>query len=233
MLKNQRPRQGERFSVILHAIRDQVQGQGEGQGDVNDKATERNSDAVSRRPQGEDMTLGKLLVLFGPKSHSIVVLFLTLPFLQPVPLPGLSTAFGLTIAMVGFFMLIDRPPWIPQRLSALRLDPALVLKIASGLESSVRRIEHLIRPRGQSLIALAWFQRINGLVLCLHALILALPLPIPFSNFFPASVLLLIALGSLEEDAYVIAAGYAAALINAVYFSALIVLPALSMQMMR
>lgn len=187
---------------------------------------------IQARAQQSSVTLRELLEIFGPQGHGFVALFLVLPFLQPIPLVGLSTVFGLAIATVGFLMVLDRPPWLPQRLARVVVESNTVLKVCATLEGLMKRLERLVKPRGQRLFAALWFRRLNGLVLFIHALIMALPLPIPLSNFLPALVLLLIALGTLEEDAIVVFVGYGAVVINAAFFTALVLLPFLGIRLL-
>jgi hypothetical protein len=52
--------------------------------------------------------------------------------------------------------------------------------------------------------------RINALLMLLAGLFLALPLPIPGTNLAPSWVILLICIGTLEEDGLLVVLGYAA-----------------------
>lgn len=186
---------------------------------------------IRRRASESGLTLQQLLEIFGPQGHGFLTLFLVLPFLQPIPLPGISTVIGLAIALVGFFMLLDRPPWLPHRFAKVVVESNTLLRVCGVLERLMRRLETLIKPRAKDLFDRSWFRRVNGFLLCFHALLLALPLPIPFTNFFPALVLLLISLGTLEEDAAVVGVGYVAVVVNAVVFSSLVILPWLGIRM--
>ena len=64
--------------------------------------------------QGE-ITLQTIFKIFGNDGHHIIILFLVLPFLQPLPLFGLSTLFGLLIAFVAYLSFVEKPPMMPQR----------------------------------------------------------------------------------------------------------------------
>jgi hypothetical protein len=197
----------QKFSDLVHAIRD--------------RAAERN------------LSIGDLLQVVGPKGHAFLTLFLVLPFLQPIPLPFVSTVFGITIGIVGFFMAFGKKPWIPKRIASRTLQSAALLKICSGLELLMLKLEHLIRPRGEHFLRFFGLQRTNGFLIGVHGLVLALPLPIPFSNFLPALVLFLIALGSLEEDLAVVALGYLAVIANAIFFTILVLIPYFSLRIIQ
>ncbi|MES2965113.1 MAG: exopolysaccharide biosynthesis protein [Bdellovibrionota bacterium] len=172
-----------------------------------------------------DITLRELVALFGPRGHAFLTLFLVLPFMQPIPIPGVSTLLGLMMAMAGFFMMRGRPPWVPERFAHVRIEKHFLLRVGKALESLLVRLERVVRPRGIHMFSRPWFRMANGFLLLSHGLLLSLPLPIPFSNFLPAMVLFLIALGSLEEDVVVIAAGYTATVANAIFFALIALAP--------
>ena len=179
------------------------------------------------------MSLRELLNAVGPKGHVFLTVFLVLPFLQPIPLPGVSTVFGITIAFVGGFMALGRAPWLPDRFGRVVVESSTLFRICSALEKIMSKLEWLVKPRGRAIFDQTWFRRTNGALLFVHGLIMAAPLPIPFSNFLPALVLFLVALGSLEEDVWMIVAGYFAVVVNAAFFAALVILPYYGIKLMN
>lgn len=187
--------------------------------------------SIEQRAESGPVTLGELLTVCGPQGHGFLAIFLVLPFLQPIPLPGLSSAIGVLLAILGVFVALRRPPWLPKRLAAVTVQPEAVLTICTKLEKLLAALEHVVKPRGQWLFARRWFRVSNGVVWIVHALVFSLPLPIPFSNSFPAIVILLMALGILEEDLGVIVLAYVGGVANVLFFGGLIVLPALGWQM--
>jgi hypothetical protein len=184
-----------------------------------------------RAAQGP-VTLGELFRIAGPQGHGFVALFLVLPFLQPIPLPGISTAIGIVLTILGVFVALRRPPWLPARLERIHVEPEIVLRISHAVERLMRAIEHVVKPRAQWLFSARWFRLTNGVVWIVHALVFSLPLPIPFSNALPAVVILLMALGILEEDFGVIVAAYVAAVANLLFFGGLIAIPTLGWQVL-
>lgn len=171
------------------------------------------------------LSLREVISIFGPKGHVLLSLFFTLPFLQPVPIPGLSTALGFCIVMFGSLMFLNRPPWIPERVARMEVEKKFLLRVTAALESLLKKLEHVVRPRGQAYFSKRGVRAFHGLLLAFHAFLLALPLPIPVSNFIPAIVLLLISLGSLEEDLAVVFVGYLMVVVNAAFFGALVASP--------
>ncbi len=155
-------------------------------------------------------TLGAIVQEMGRRGHAMVILFLTLPFSLPLPVWGLSTPFGLVIALTALHMMLTQRLWLPRRLAARTVRAETVRAIAAAAQRVLTRMERYIRPRGRFLYANAAMVRFNGLLIFLAAVFLALPLPIPGTNLAPSWVILLICIGTLEEDGLLVALGYGA-----------------------
>ena len=173
----------------------------------------------------EKLSLREVISYFGPKGHALLTLFFVLPFLQPIPIPGLSVVLGVCICFFGAFMFLNRAPWVPDRIARIRVEKKFLLRVLGALVSLLNRIETFVRPRHQTYFERRGISSFHGLLITWHAFLLALPLPIPFSNLLPGICIGLIAIGSLEEDIWVVVAGYAMALVNLAFFVALIVAP--------
>src|SRR3546814_13309755 len=83
-------------------------------------------------------------------SSDLLTMLLTLVFLIPVSIPGVSTVFGAAILLVGISRLIGRPLWLPARLRdkalpADRLRPGL-----TGGMTWVRWLERISRQIGRA-----------------------------------------------------------------------------------
>src|SRR5215218_2291622 len=63
----------------------------------------------------ETVTLREVLGLLHGRGYVLFVMLLSLPFCQPIPLPGLSTPLGLIIALIGVRLALGRKPWLPAR----------------------------------------------------------------------------------------------------------------------
>ena len=100
---------------------------------------------IAQLPE-DHLSLGELLQVFGDEGLLLLTILLTLVFLIPVSIPGVSTVFGAAILLVGVSRLFRRPLWLPGKLRqrplpASRLRPALT----GGLHW-VRRLERISTP---------------------------------------------------------------------------------------
>jgi len=174
-------------------------------------------DEIEARCLKGDLTIQDIFDVFGPHGHYVLMLFMILPFLQPIPLFGLSTAFGLLIATVCLFAYLRKPPWVPKRWTRLVISAKTVSRIAEGSERIFERLAFLIHPRWSFLFK-GVFRPLNTVLLMSNAVLLALPLPIPFSNAIPAWMIFFQTLAHLEEDGLFIVLSYVQTVICLVYF---------------
>ncbi len=166
----------------------------------------------------EGMTLSQLLGTLGEQGLLVFCIFLTIPFVLPIQIPGLSTVFGLLIALIALGVTVNRVPSFPRWLMDRHIaSPHLILVLDHGARLFAR-FERWVRPRWFTLTHSALLNRITGLLLLLAAGLLTLPLIIPFSNVLPALAILLLTIGILQRDGLFILGGYVVTLGTAVYF---------------
>lgn len=164
------------------------------------------------------VTVRGLMAAIGEQGLLIVCVFLSIPFLFPVAIPGTSTVFGMLIGLIGFGVMANRLPWLPARLLDHPLQSKHVTPVLTKGAEWARRFERLIRPRWLLLTHGPTVNRFNGLMLIVAAASLLAPLPmIPFSNTIPALGIALLALGMVERDGGLILVGYLASILGAAY----------------
>jgi hypothetical protein len=153
-------------------------------------------------------TFGEMVDVFGERGFAVgVVLSLSVPAL-PLPTGGVSHALEVIAALVAVQMVLGRATlWLPRRLRARELGPALAGKALPFIVRCVRWLERHTHPRGTVLLRNRWFLRLLGLVLL--ALTLAAGLAPPFSGLdtLPALGAVLIALAILLEDLVLLVVG--------------------------
>jgi hypothetical protein len=178
---------------------------------------------VSAALSSETITLRQLLGLIGEEGMLLVCAVLTLPFLIPVSIPGVSTVFGLAIVLFSIGITINRVPWLPRQILDRQLPaPALrqTFEKASGV---VTRIEGIVRPRLLVVSGTPGVRVLHGAGLVLGGLLLMVPFGfVPFSNTLPAIAILLLALGLLERDGWLIVGGHLMNVATIIYFGSLV-----------
>jgi hypothetical protein len=178
---------------------------------------------------GDSITLRRLTDAMGIRGHALLTLFLSFPFLLPIPLPGLSLFFGACIAIAGSRMALGKAHWFPKSWMERPLSARILLRIFLTSEKLMRRLEVWVKPRGAFFHAYWWVRPLNGILIACCGVFLALPLP-PGTNFPPAVAIILLSTGSLEEDGVFLWLGYIAFILNVVFFT---LLPFLGLQGIR
>ena len=162
--------------------------------------------------------------LFGQEGLMLLTAFLTIPFMIPVSIPGVSTVFGSVILLIGFSRISGRSLWLPERIVQRRIPTAKLRRCLHQGLVFFNRLERWACPR-----RLKWFvsegfpNTLTNLSLVAGAALLMAPFGlIPFSNTLPALALLFLAIGSLQRDGLCILIGHLANFITMAYFAVLI-----------
>jgi hypothetical protein len=156
----------------------------------------------------ESLSVGELVDLASESGFGFLIGVLAL---IAIPFFGLSTPFGLAIALIGAQLMVGRArPWLPERARRRELAMSMLDRVAALLESRTRWLARTTRRRWEPLIT----PRLIGLGVVLLALGLALPLPIPGSNLVFLIPLLVYSIGLLERDGLWIALGHACLLVD-------------------
>jgi hypothetical protein len=172
--------------------------------------------------KGEHITLRDLLAMMGESGLLLLCAFLSLPFLFPVSIPGVSTVFGAGIVLISAAITLNRLPWLPGKVADRRLESGKLRPVLERGVTFLRKIDRFFKPRMTSLTSGAVMNRVNGLVLMGAGILLMAPLGlIPFSNTLPGVAILLLAAGISQRDGLVVLAGYVMVVLTIVYFAAL------------
>lgn len=163
------------------------------------------------------VTLRAVLYLLRGRAYMLIIILLALPFLQPIPLPGLSTPFGLAIVLISLRLSLGQRPWLPKKIQRLKIPPGFFPKVITMAAKIIRFLEKFLTPRWLLLTESGVLRQLHAVVMLAASMILLLPLPIPFSNNLPAWAILLVAAGLLERDGWFICAGYAMLTLSILY----------------
>lgn len=173
---------------------------------------------LQQRFERKPVTLREVIYTLRGRAYTLLLILLALPFLTPLPLPGLSTPFGLAIGFIAMRLSLGQKPWLPMRLQRKELPAGFFGKLFTVAARVIRFLEKFLRPRLPVLTASGVLLQLHAFVMLLAALTLLLPLPIPFTNSFPAWAILLLAGGLLERDGVFILGGYVVFVLGVLYF---------------
>ena len=175
-------------------------------------------DLLQSEAQSGDISLRRVFDIMGDEGHGVLLLFLCLPYLQPIPIPGLSTPFGVLIAIIMWFLYLRKAPWLPQRFENLKISSRVILKVSEIAERIWVQVAKVVRARWIFFLQAKSFRILNLIMVVMNGLLLSLPLPIPFSNTMPAIAIIFYAIGQMEKDGLFVCLSYVWSLIVAGFF---------------
>ena len=152
------------------------------------------------------ITLGNIVEKVQEEAIVILCLVSILPFMQPIPIPGLSSILGFVVLLQGFGLMMWSKPLLTKKMKSLNISHdrfEIIYKAANKFSSFTSKISAFKHPYTNTRPA----HILCGFSIVLSAAFLSLPLPIPFSNFIPALSIFLICIGLLEDDLVLILMG--------------------------
>lgn len=176
------------------------------------------------RTHGEHTHVRSLLELAGEQGLLLALMLLTIPFLVPISIPGVSTIFGSVAILISLGITFNRVPWLPDRLLDRPIETERLVPAIEKGSDLMTRVDRFTHPRLGRLTDGAAMNRLNGLALLASSVLLIFPLGlIPFSNTLPGWSILLLAAGMTQRDGLLILLGYLMLVATVIYFGALAV----------
>jgi hypothetical protein len=165
-----------------------------------------------------------------PYEREFVSLIFLVPFLQPVPLWGVSSVLGLLLLVLhGSFFVHGKKGSLPNRVARYVLSRKVLLPILIGARAIVRWVERVPAWHASSRVVQASV-RWNAGAMALLAVFLSLPLPVPASNAIPAYTILVFVLAELSENLFLLALAWLGFLGNLFFFSFIALAPYLAVR---
>lgn len=172
--------------------------------------------------QSENLSIGKILEILGDKGQALLIILFSLPFCQPIQIPGFSTPFGLVLFFIGLKIAFQRPLWLPKTLMQKKIPQKILKKMTTIAIKITEKLQFLISTRCVFLVKNPYLHRIHGLTIAFLAVLLALPLPIPFTNLLAAYPLLFFGLAIIEDDGCMILMSYGLSFVCFIFFLTLL-----------
>ncbi len=159
------------------------------------------------RLDGQSLTVDELEKALKGRGFAMLLLLLALPFCF-IPVPGLSTPFGLVVFLIGIRTAAGLKHWLPASIQQRRISSAHLGILLNGGIRFARVLEKIVKPRMHFLQRWPGMMNLIGLGIASGGLLLLLPLPIPFSNTIPAWAVVFLAAGMMERDGLLVLLGH-------------------------
>lgn len=150
------------------------------------------------------ISIGDIADILGPRGYGVLIVFLNLPNLIPAPLPGLSTIFGIPIALIATQLMLGmKTPWLPAIVRNRALPTDKIRHLFDRAEPYLDKLERVLKPRWFPFTT-RWTWHFYGLMMLIMAGVMALP--IPLGNLVLAVPITLMAIGLIERDGLLLVA---------------------------
>ena len=163
---------------------------------------------TAKAVRGAGVTIGELVDKAAEAGFGFVIGVLAL---VAIPFFGLSTPFGLAIALIAAQLALGKQrPWLPKRVLQRQLSMSMLDRVLRMFAKRTRWLAASTKRRWEPLIT----PRLIGFAVMLLGLGLALPLPIPGSNMIFIAPILVYAIALLERDGVWSAIGHVCTLVD-------------------
>ncbi|HRD70079.1 MAG TPA: exopolysaccharide biosynthesis protein [Legionella sp.] len=162
---------------------------------------------IANDKKSGQLTYQSILDRLGESAFGIALLFFALPSALPfAAIPGISFFFSIPIALFALQLIIGRKTlWLPKSVANRTVNKGTIAKVIHTSVPYLKKMEYLLKPR-LPVMNSRFFEILNGFIIfCLSILLM---LPIPFSNFILAFILIVFSLGLIEKDGVFIIVGY-------------------------
>lgn len=163
---------------------------------------------MMRHSKTDTISLKEIKESLHERGFGILMVIFVIPCCLPVPVPpGVPLIFSIPLMFLSVQMLLGfENPWLPKWLANKSFKRTSLAYMVEKAAPILRKIEILLRPR-LPFASTRKSERIIGIFILFLSLVIALPLPIPFSNFVPGIGILVMSLGLLSKDGLVIILG--------------------------
>jgi hypothetical protein len=172
------------------------------------------------RPE-DKVSFGEMVDALGERSFGLLLIMLALPNCIPFPgVPGVSFVTGMAILYISVQLILARDePALPAWLNRKSFTRGQLSHFIVKTNPLLRWLEKPIRPRLSPMVA-GPGERMIGFIALVHAITLALP--IPMGNLPQGIALILLALALIELDGLMAIFGYLASIAAVAWLSAVV-----------
>lgn len=176
---------------------------------------------VSLAKKKNGIKLEDIFHILAGRGYAALLIVFSLPFCFPVTIPGLSFPFGAVLAFCGLRIAFAKKLWWPKWILNREVSVDQIEQIVSKVTRGLTYLQKVLHPRLVFLIQNPVLHRLHGVMIFILAILLCLPIPLPFSNMVCALPLLFFGLAFLEDDGFALIIAYLLSLLCFAAFLAL------------
>lgn len=173
---------------------------------------------------GEAISLGDIIKHVSGRGQAALLTLFSLPFCQPIQIPGLSTPFGVFLAFIGLRIAFGQRVWLPQWVLSKQVPYKVMMGVSKVAVEVTKKLRFITSTRYSWIVQNHFLHIAHGITIFLLSILLALPLPIPLTNLLAAYPIAAFGLAILEDDGCMVIIAYVLAVICFTVFLMLVFL---------
>lgn len=178
-----------------------------------ERSLEKALENILTESKGQSMTVQQICSLLEDKGFAVLFIVLSFPVCFPITMPGICAPIGILMAFLGMRLVFKKHMWWPKWILAKEVPYYWLKTVIEKIIIVSRNCRKIVRTRLTFLVLSPTLLRVHGLLICVLSLLLALPLPIPFTNTFAAVPIFILGIALLEDDGVAVIIAYTLALI--------------------
>jgi hypothetical protein len=143
------------------------------------------------------LSLKEITPFFSGKGKILALIFFCIPFSQ---IFGLAIPFGVIIAYLGFSYAFSNKTWMPRFILKKKISRKVLKFVVNQLLWFIKIIAKFSRPRLLWMCTQPVMRKINGCLVGLIGIFIAISLPIPLSSYIASAAILFLGIGLLNDD---------------------------------
>jgi hypothetical protein len=173
------------------------------------------------RARERNLTIGEALDDLQEASYPFLSILFAVPMLVPVSLGPIATFAGVSLAALGYQLMVGRPePWLPARVRAIVLPEKVWLALIGAALRLFTFCRKFTRPRGERWVTGRRGQVLCGALISFSGVLISIPfIGIPLNNTIPGFAAIFACIAELERDAAMLWVSVVWIVLSIVYFA--------------
>jgi len=173
------------------------------------------------RGSSDPISISTLFERLGDRGFGLALLLFAIPNAIPFPIPGISVITGMPLIFLSAQLFLgSNKIWLPSWLSRREISHSTLSVWVHKSIPWLLKLEKRVKPRLDAVVTRR-HERFAGLLICILACLIALP--VPLSNLPLGVAIMILALAITERDGLFMIIGWLLSCVAVLIFSALIV----------